>query len=360
MNLRNFWYEAMIGIYMLCMFVMSPLLGSLSDRFGRKIILTLSLLGNAVGFLVGGIGVSISSLTLLVIGRVISGATAGSLPIAQAAMMDISTPEEKPKRLSLVALANVTGFALGPVIGAFCLNTHIWGRSLPYALPFWFIIAIALFGALLVWIFFKETFSGNRDNKINVFTGFYNLFETVTSKNTRRLCLAFFSFMFSWAMFFSLLPLLLAEKFQWHADAIGYFISFTAVFLGIGVVFVIPRLIKLARFEVIAFYSFATLLVCMVLFSLINHPIFLWLVITLTIAVPFAYVALATLLSESVSVNEQGKVMGVLGTIRINYFVVYFKTIVVFHAFLIGLDCSLHRISLVIIISSLKITAAFV
>jgi len=314
-DLRNFWYESMVGLYMLCMFIMSPLLGSLSDRYGRRIILAASMFGNALGFFIAGIGVSLSSLTLLVIGRLISGATAGSLPIAQAAMMDISTSEEKPRRLSLVALANVTGFALGPVIGAFCLNPFILGKSLPYALPFWLVVGVALLGMFLVLYLFKETFVGVQTVKISIFTGFLNLYEAIKLKNSRWLCLAFSFFMLSWAMFFSLIPLLLADRFKWRASTIGYFISFTAVFLGLGVVFIMPRLVKWFRLESIVYFSFTALIFCMVLFPLIHREIFLWIVIVLTIAVPLAYVALASLLSEVVGVDEQGKMMGVLGSL---------------------------------------------
>lgn len=313
-DVRNFWYEAMIGFYMLCMFIASPLLGSLSDRFGRRSVLTLSMLGNAVGFCVCGLGVLHSSLLLLTVGRVVSGFTAGSLPIAQAAMMDISTPEQKPKRLSFVTLANVTGFAVGPVIGALCLDWTSLG-VFSFSLPLWLIACLALLGGILIFTTLPETFVGCNAVKINPLTGFVNLFKAFKQKATRRLCLTFLFFMLSWAMFFSTVPLDLTEHFAFSSTVVGYFISFIAVFLGVGVIYIMPYLLKIARLQTIARYSFVSLLVGMLVFMLSSSEVVLWLSMIFTVAVPFAYIAIASLLSEAVTGNEQGMIMGVLGSL---------------------------------------------
>lgn len=314
-SVRDFWYEAMVGIYMLFMFIMSPLLGSLSDRYGRKIILIISMAGNAVGFLISGIGLTMNSLLVILIGRAIAGATAGSLPIAQAAMMDISNAENKPKYLSMVAFANLSGFALGPALGALFLDQHIFGNKLSYSSPFWATMMIGLLGALLVSFVFKETFNSESKQKISIFAGIYNLRESIKVKKTRRLCLIFFYFMLGWAMFFSLIPLLLAEKFNWQASHIGAFISFAGLFLGLGVIFFIPRLVKIARVENIISLSLLVLIIATVLFPLIHHAALLWLLVIFTMASPFVYVGLASLFSTAISTNEQGKIMGVIGSL---------------------------------------------
>ena len=84
------------------------------------------MLGNFVGFLISGLAISLHSFTWLLIGRSVAGANGRSLPIAQAAMIDISSDAQKASRLGLVVLANVLGFVVGPVIGGFLMDQNIF------------------------------------------------------------------------------------------------------------------------------------------------------------------------------------------------------------------------------------------
>ncbi len=311
----NIWYESMVGIYMLFMFIMSPVLGSLSDRYGRRIILTISMLGNAAGFLLSGIGLHCNSLLLIILGRIIAGATAGSLPIAQAAMMDISSEAEKPKRMSLVAFANLSGFAIGPVLGGLFLNRNIWGPDLSYSTPFWLTMVLGLIGAVLVLTLFKETYSGNKTQNINILMGMTNIKKAFVSRNTGSLFWAFSFYMLAWGMFFSMIPLLLSDRFNWNVSEVGAFLSFTALFLAIGVLLVIPQLMKIAKLNSIVYGALAIMVACCVLFPYIHHSLFLWLTVIFTASAPIAYVCLASMLSNAVSIHDQGKVMGVLGSL---------------------------------------------
>lgn len=313
-NIRNFWYEAMIGLYCLCLFCTSPFLGGLSDAYGRKFVLMLSMFGMASGFFISALGLFLKSFALLLIGRLIAGCTAGSLPIAQAALMDISTQDEKPKRMSWVALCNVGGFAMGPVLGGFFLDEKIWGSYVNYATPFLVCALLALFGAGLLFFLFKETYTARSKERLNAWTGFENLYLYTKHKKTRTLCLVFFIFMLAWALFFSTEPLLLVEQFNWSPSLIGYFMSFGGVVLAFGVVCLMPWLIKKTSLEMIVFYSFLAMLVCSIFFPMIRHPAWLWVLIALTIAVPFGYIGIATLSSQAVSANEQGKIMGVFNS----------------------------------------------
>lgn len=313
-DIRNFWYEALIGLYCLCQFFTSPLLGSLSDRYGRKSVLLLCMGGMAGGFLISGFGLFIKSFTLLLFGRLLAGCTAGSLPIAQAALMDISNETEKPKRMSLVALCNVAGFAIGPMIGGILLDHNIWGQYVNYATPFLACALIAILGAVLLYYFFQGSFTGNHQQRLSVMTGFTNLRESWVNKKTRKLCFVFFLFMFAWALFFSTEPILLTERFNWSAADTGYFLSFGGVIFALGVVFLMPWLIKIFNLSNITTYSFLAMFICSIGFSLVYHPVWLWLLVTLNIAVPFGYIGIATLASQAVSIHEQGKIMGVINS----------------------------------------------
>jgi MFS transporter, DHA1 family, tetracycline resistance protein len=100
--------------YSLAQLVGAPLLGRLSDRIGRKPVIVISLIGTAIGsFVTGAAGV----LWLLFAGRVIDGASGGSLSVAQAAVADIAPEAQRPRLIGLLGAAFGVGFVLGPAIG---------------------------------------------------------------------------------------------------------------------------------------------------------------------------------------------------------------------------------------------------
>jgi MFS transporter, DHA1 family, tetracycline resistance protein len=111
------------------------LLGRLSDRIGRKPVIVLSLIGTAVGSIVTGVA---GSLWVLFAGRIIDGASGGSLSVAQAAVADISTPEQRPRLVGMMGAAFGVGFVLGPAIGGLAA---LGGPHVP------FFVAGALAGA---------------------------------------------------------------------------------------------------------------------------------------------------------------------------------------------------------------------
>lgn len=312
---RTFYYELALSIYCVFMFLMSPVLGSLSDKYGRKNILILSMLGNFIGFLVSAIAIPMNSFTLLLVGRSIAGATAGSMPIAQAAAIDISSEEQKASRLGLMILGNVTGFALGPVIGGFFMDKAIFGTHIAYQNPFYISCAMGLMGALLLMFGFKETFKGDNSVKINVMTGFVNMFEAFTNKKTLVYYFMLLCFLFGWGIFFTAIPVSLTEKLHWSGASIGFFISYLGVLFGLIILFILPRTTKKFQLSRIVFVALIALLSCNIIFPLIHNSILPWVVILLAMSVPFTYVCTVTLLSNHVDSQHQGRMMGIVGSV---------------------------------------------
>ncbi len=104
----------LVASFSAAQFVCAPLLGRLSDRIGRKPVLLLSLFGTAVGsFLTGAAG----ALWVLFAGRIIDGASGGSVAVAQGAVTDLASPEERPRLLGMLSAAFGVGFVVGPAIG---------------------------------------------------------------------------------------------------------------------------------------------------------------------------------------------------------------------------------------------------
>ena len=111
---RDFWVGVVIATYSLAQFIFTPILGSLSDRLGRRPVLMFGLLSNSVFFIVFGLS---GSLAMALIARFLAGAGNGNIAVTRAYIGDISEPEDVAKRMGMIGAAFGLGFMFGPFIG---------------------------------------------------------------------------------------------------------------------------------------------------------------------------------------------------------------------------------------------------
>ena len=133
------YYGWFIAVYAAMQFLFAPVLGGLSDRFGRRPVLLLSLLGGGLDYLVMAVA---PNLTILFIGRVISGITGANITAANAYIADVSAPHERAKNFGLLGAAFGVGFILGPALGGLLAGIDL--RAPFYA---------AAFMSLLNWLY---------------------------------------------------------------------------------------------------------------------------------------------------------------------------------------------------------------
>jgi multidrug resistance protein len=133
--------------YSVAQFFATPVLGSLSDKFGRKPLLVISLIGTCVSFIIFGLA---NSIFVLFAARILDGLTGGNISVAQAMVSDISSPKERAKNFGILGSAFGFGFVIGPAIGGLLSK---FGMQV----PFFFAAGIAILGVLLTLFFLKET-----------------------------------------------------------------------------------------------------------------------------------------------------------------------------------------------------------
>lgn len=121
---QAFWYGVVAAAFGLANFVASPILGALSDRFGRRPVMLLGFLGLGVSFF--GTAMT-TSLIGLIIARTLGGAMQANIAIANAYVADISAPEERAKRFGFLGAMMGVGFIVGPVVGGLlgAVNLHL-------------------------------------------------------------------------------------------------------------------------------------------------------------------------------------------------------------------------------------------
>ena len=143
------WGALLSGVFALMQFLFGPLLGSLSDRFGRRPVLLTSLVVLALDYLVMAVA---GSIWLLLAGRIVGGITGATHSTANAYMADISTPDEKAANFGLVGAAFGMGFVLGPAVGGFLAE---FGTRAPFYGAAALAAANALFG-YIVFVAFRH------------------------------------------------------------------------------------------------------------------------------------------------------------------------------------------------------------
>ena len=157
-------------LYSLLQFIFSPIWGALSDRLGRRRILTITLAGNALSYV---LWIFAAQFWLVVVTRLISGMMAGNIAVASAAAADITDEKERTKGMAVVGIAIGLGFVFGPVIGGLASSVQFaqpvaagvtaptFGLN-PFSVPAAIAASLAMINFLLVVKFFPETLAPER------------------------------------------------------------------------------------------------------------------------------------------------------------------------------------------------------
>ncbi|MDP2696715.1 MFS transporter [Thalassospira sp.] len=140
-----------MALYPIGQFIGAPFLGRWSDRIGRRPVLLTSLFGAGASYVITAIGVASGSLTLVLVGRFVSGLCEGNMAIAQSVASDISTTESKVRNFGLITVAINVGWIIGPLLGGFLSDPAIH-PSFNVALPFFFAAGMFAINLLVVYV----------------------------------------------------------------------------------------------------------------------------------------------------------------------------------------------------------------
>ena len=145
------WLFASFSLFQ---FLATPIIGRLSDRFGRKPLLLLSIFGTSVSL---ALFASAQSATMLFVARILDGITGGNMSVAQAVVADTTTGKERAKAFGMLGASFGFGFLFGPAVGGL-LST--FGLTV----PFWFASGLALLATILGWVFLEESLDPQNQN----------------------------------------------------------------------------------------------------------------------------------------------------------------------------------------------------
>lgn len=226
---KGLYLGFLLASFPIAQFFSSPVLGSLSDAKGRKKILCYSLAIAVFGYILGCIGIFISSIGLLIIYRLIVGISGGSAAVVAAAIADLSTNESKAKHYGLYSMACGVGFAVGPFLGG-VLSESSWG----YAAPFFFSGVVSFINLVLVYFFFRETNYSTKVGKLGFAMGISNIKKAFQLKAMRVLFLVIFVTCFGWSFFYEFIPITWIQEYNLSPAGVGTLYAYAAAFYALS------------------------------------------------------------------------------------------------------------------------------
>jgi DHA1 family tetracycline resistance protein-like MFS transporter len=317
------WLQA---IYPFCTFIASPILGQLSDRHGRRPVLALSIFGTAIGYAVFAIGISTLNIPLLFIGRGIDGLTGGNFAVAQAAVGDISTNENRAKNFGMVGAAFGLGFIIGPYLGGKLSEPNVSFYGLfdtpgwfGATTPFWFAAIIALLNCAAVLTTFPETLKEKvNQGRLRATQAISNVIEGFSSERLRTVLMVSFLFTGGFTFFTTFFGVYLRNNFNFSASKTGDYFAIVGLFIAFAQAVVVGKVAKkLVDYKVLRFSMFGNATMLLAYFAVpTSHQIYLYLTIPFfTLFNGLTMANMTSLISRSAEPGKQGQAMGISSSV---------------------------------------------
>ncbi len=298
--------------FSIAQFLATPILGQLSDRYGRKSILAISLTGTALSYVIFAFGIMTRNIPLLFAARFFDGITGGNISVAQAAIADVSTPQNRAKNFGMIGAAFGLGFVVGPYVGGKLSDPNIvsWFSA---TTPFFFAAILSAINVLSIILFFPETHKKlSHGLKINWSRSILNIYHAATFKGLRPLFSTVFLFNGGFTFFTTFFSVFLIQRFAFTQGNIGDFFAYVGLWVAFSQAVVVRKLAK--RFNEVQLIRIGLIGTgaAILLYFLPTQP---WqlLVITPLMAISngISFANLTALISKSVGPEIQGEILGI-------------------------------------------------
>ena len=290
--------------YSFFQFIFTPILGRLSDRYGRKKILIISQLGSMIGYLILALA---NNLPLIFLSRIIDGITGGNISIAQAYIADVTSKENRAKGMGLIGAAFGLGFIFGPAIGGLL-------SKISFSAPAFLAAFVSLVTIFMTFFLLKETVDIKKAaHSKRTSLNWQNIAKILVNYPLNLLIFSFFFVNLSFSSFQGIFPLYSEKKFTFGPQENGWIFTYIGILVVIIQLKIMPALVS--KFHEKKVMKIGLFLLSLGFFLLPFSDNIFQLGLFLTV-IPFGSglfnPTIMALVSEKVSKYEYGEVMGVM------------------------------------------------
>lgn len=312
-GLTDFENGLLFAIFSICQFISTPIIGRLSDKFGRRPLLISSIFGTAVSFFMAAFA---PSAFFLFLARALDGITAGNIPVASAVISDTTSDKERAKGFGIIGAAFGFGFVFGPAISAVTLR---YGENVP------FIIAgvVSLITVFITYFFLPETnkHMGGHVNLRNVFD-FKKLVTAVADKATGMTLLLSLIYNIAFGLFIFTFQPFAVKILELSANTISVIYTIYGIVGLVAQGLIIPRVVRKYGEKNGLLFSFI-LGTLSFIGMYVSRDVTSFIVISVAFGIgnSFFLPVVQSLLSKEVDAKSQGTILGLnssyisLGTI---------------------------------------------
>jgi len=310
MTVKIILVGAILAMYPFGQFFGSPILGAISDRFGRKPILMISLTVTTLCYVAIALSLQFFSMTALFIFLFIAGFSEGNVVIAQSSIADITPPHLRWQRFGYIYTAGGLGFVIGPLFGGRLADPNFvsWFN---YATPFWALVIVLIL--LIIWIYtmYSETHDESKRVHVSYIKALTNIRNLFTTKNLRVFYLANFFLYLSIFGFLRVYPMYLVLKYDMSIGTLSTYVAYVALPVILVNTFLIKYLCKLMSARKLASFSAILMGLGQLLIFIFKAEVSLWFTLFFTsFFVAIALSASATIISTNAPDLKQGEALG--------------------------------------------------
>ncbi len=307
----------LLAIFPFFQFFAAPILGQLSDRYGRKRVILISIIGTCLSYILFAFGILTKNLPLLFFSRGLDGLTGGSIAAAHASIADITTTKNRTKTFGLIGGAFGLGFIFGPFIGGKLSDPSVisWFDA---ATPFWFAAILSLINIMFIYLVLVETLKAeNRLTGLDWNRSLKNIINAFKYKDLRIPFLTVFLFSAGFTFFTTFFGVFLIKQFGFNQSQIGNFFAYVGLWIVLTQILLIRIVVKYFRNSTIIKFGLFGTSVAILLYFL---PTAWWWL--LLIAPLFAFfngitsISTTALVSLSAEEKIQGEILGINSSIQ--------------------------------------------